>query len=258
MFVAHERLLLGCQLNQRTKPISPISRLVSAYYFCLQHPEDQLCATEARTGSNEDLVGFARHWGNYGLMQFVLAFVKPEDIVPDEKFWAATPKNRVCLKPFIRDNPNPQGCPGWYRLKLFVESRSTPRTDRAGVGESGFEGTVPPLNQQWMHQFLQPVMNMLSEKYAAVGIMGRWDASMQLFQSALELPGMDWMAAFKTSGKLNTLSEFELEREETLRRAWRDPDIRDLLWLDILLYDHAVSVFNKQAEAYGIVTATIL
>lgn len=48
LFVAHERLLLGCQLNQRTKPISAISRLVSAYYFCLQHPEDQLCATEAR------------------------------------------------------------------------------------------------------------------------------------------------------------------------------------------------------------------
>lgn len=58
---------------------------------------------------------------------------------------------------------------------------------------------VPPLNQQSMHQFLHPVIDILSDKYAAVGIIEQWDASMQLFQSALELPGMDWVESFESA-----------------------------------------------------------
>eukprot|EP00752_Nemacystus_decipiens_P011479 g10191.t1 len=224
----------------------PISRLVSAYYYCMAYPTDQLCATKARGADSEDLEGFARHWGNYGLMQFVLAFVKPEDIVPDEKTWADSPKTSTCLRPYVRGNRKPQGCPGWYRLKLFVERRSM-CTGQAGE-ESECGSTPHSLSQEWMHQFLRPVMDILSEKYTAVGIMEQWNTSMRLFQATLELPGMDWLAAFKAEGTANALSAHQRAREETLRRAMRDSNIRELLWLDILLYDHAVNVFNKQIE----------
>lgn len=247
-----------CENNPTNHAISPISRLVSAYYFCSTYPDDQLCADTPRGANNDDLLGFAEHWGNFGLMQFVLAYVKPEDIVPDEEIWAASPKEsaRVCAQQHFRrqtrTSKNRQGCPGWYRLKLYVERRS------GCYGQTGqdseCENSAPSRNQEWMHQFLQPVMDTLSEKYSAVGILEQWDESMQLFQSVLGLPGTDWLAASrKFVGVLNAVSQAQKDaEEETLRGAWDDPEIRELLWLDILLYDHAVSVFHKQTEAHGI------
>eukprot|EP00752_Nemacystus_decipiens_P012637 g11192.t1 len=231
----------------------PISRLVSAYYYCKVHRSDQLCATRARNrADSNDLVGFARHWGNHGLQQFVLGFVKAEDIVPqDEEAWAATAATgHACLRPFERGNIAEGGCPGWYLLKLFVERRSACIGQASAGGDSECEESTMPysLNQEWMHRFLQPVMDILSEKYAAVGLLERWNASMRLFQATLEMPGMDWLGAFETTGRANALSHSQLERQETLREAWDDPEIRGLVWLDLVLYDHAVTVFNKQAE----------
>ena len=43
-----------------------------------------------------------------------------------------------------------------------------------------------------MELILQPVTELLTDKYAAVGIMEEWDASIRLFQAALDLPDFDW------------------------------------------------------------------
>lgn len=43
-----------------------------------------------------------------------------------------------------------------------------------------------------MLELIQPVTELLNDKYAAVGILERWDASIRLFQTVLKLPGYDW------------------------------------------------------------------
>ena len=45
----------------------PISRVVSAYFYCKKAPEDPLCATSVMKAKDVDLLTFVQHWGNFGL-----------------------------------------------------------------------------------------------------------------------------------------------------------------------------------------------
>ena len=232
---------------------SPISRVVSAYFFCkYKNSGDQLCADFSGKAENDDILGFAKHWGNYGLMQFVLAFVTPEDIAAGSS-WAVISEDNVCIHTDEQGRKRlmtnePKKCPGWYQLKLFIDSQSVGNAVKADPAGGD---AVASLNQVWIHQFLQPVMDILSNNYAAVGLLEQWNTSLKLFQSALEMP-INWQAAYRKIGVANADSKNHDEEHETLRTAWYDPKIRELLWLDILLYDHAVSVFNKQIAEHDI------
>lgn len=59
----------------------PVSRLVSAYYFCHKRHKDPLCATGVLRVEEADLLTFARHWTNFGLRQFAIAFILPESVM---------------------------------------------------------------------------------------------------------------------------------------------------------------------------------
>ena len=63
----------------------PVSRVVSAYFHCRKEgtpwKEHSLCSASATDREfRVDLLNFARHWGNFGLRQFALAFVLPEEV----------------------------------------------------------------------------------------------------------------------------------------------------------------------------------
>lgn len=57
---------------------SPVSRVVSAYFYCQRAPHDQLCVAVVMDAAKVDLLTFAEHWGNYALRQFALASIKAE------------------------------------------------------------------------------------------------------------------------------------------------------------------------------------
>lgn len=236
---------------------SPISRLISAYFYCKVRP-DQLCADFRGKSKTDDLLSFAEHWGNYGLMQFVLAFLTPEEIHADSG-WAARLEGNPCVVATEDGQAHylqhePKRCPGWYMLKLFIESRGVEAGyQHEPVGEGS---TAAALNQVWMHQFLQPAMGLLNEKYAAVAILEEWNTSMELFQATLEIPDFNWLTAFREGGSSRVNTEFQDAAHEARQRAMNDPKIRELLWLDILLYDHAVSVFNRQVAEHGLPTSS--
>lgn len=68
----------------------PVARVVSAYFHCRKEgpswKEHSLCASGARDPDfRVDLLNFAQHWGNFGLRQFALAFVLPEEVRAN--FW---------------------------------------------------------------------------------------------------------------------------------------------------------------------------
>lgn len=43
-----------------------------------------------------------------------------------------------------------------------------------------------------MRSLIQPVSELLDENYAAVGILEKWDSTLELFNATLELPNYDW------------------------------------------------------------------
>lgn len=213
---------------------SPIPRVVSAYFYCQKSPGDGLCASRVFKANENDLLSFAEHWGNFGLRQFSLAFVRPEDVIAAEQ-------GDNC-----RGDRSDNRCPGWYRLKLYLEGLHAAELAKASTSES------EALKDVAMYKLLQPAQELLSKKYAAVGILEKWETSLLLFNDALQLPGYDWPTGFRSIGKKNGDGTFHSEEEAALLLAWTDPELKKHLWLDLLLYDHAVSVHNRQAAQYGL------
>ena len=79
----------------------PVSRLVSAYFYC-KTSNDQLCGHRSLDTNHTDLVTFAEHWGNYGVRQFALSAVSCDEI-------DASPAVYNCSK-----------CAPWYKQKLYL------------------------------------------------------------------------------------------------------------------------------------------
>ncbi|CAN0014616.1 unnamed protein product, partial [Hapterophycus canaliculatus] len=210
----------------------PISRLVSAYFYCKQRGRDELCASTIVKADNIDLHTFAEHWGNYALRQFSLAFVRADEV------FAAEQKRGIPGRPVE--------FPGWYRVKEYFESLEGTEEARSLLHGSRVR------NDLAMHRLLQPVEDLLSNSYSAVGILEQWEKSMKLFNRALKLPHFDWPSASKTLGRQNIDERLRHEEARALHSAWDDPIIKDRLWLDLLLYNHAVSVHNRQVAEHGV------
>ena len=214
---------------------SPVPRVVSAYFYCQRRPHDQLCATVVKDAAKVDLVTFAEHWGNFGLRQFALAFIKSEDVfhdaVVDDFCKHARGHGEICL-------------PSWYRLKTYLNALSD-QHDVCGAAQQPESGLA---------QFLSRAQETLSNRYAAVGILEEWDDTMKLFNEVLSLRGFDWVKQFQQSGTKNSSSgrQFETAEQRALETAWHSAELKRFIWLDILLYDHALTVHRKQLVDNGI------
>eukprot|EP00903_Cladosiphon_okamuranus_P014931 g13823.t1 len=212
----------------------PISRVISAYLYCKSEPSELLCGTAVLKANETDFHTFADHWGNYGLRQYALAFVDQDDLLSLEV------KQEGCTLE----------CPAWYRAKLYFESLHADSTKQdKPVNDSGLlDGDAAA-----MASLLEPVTNLLSTRYAAVGILEEWEKSMILLDHALELPMLNWSKPTALSRVVNKGREtFRKEKEDLLRTAWADERLNRSISLDLLLYDHAVGVFQQQMQDHGL------
>lgn len=204
----------------------PFSRLVSAYYYC-KRTGDQLCAHQTIDMKHMDLVSFAEHWGNYGLRQFALSQLSWEEVNAS------------------RAAKNCKRCSAWFKVKLYLKEQEA---------NSPSNNSSSMLNDEGLERFLEPAQELIGNKYAAVGLLEEFNATLRMFTRALEMPGMDWVALYKSAGSKNVHRAESAERAATVRLAWTDPSIREYISLDLLLYEHAEAVHARQVAQYGLVT----
>lgn len=185
---------------------------------------------EART----DLVAFAKHWGNYGLRQFIFGMVSAGDVLD----YVETEPGGNLRK------SGGQGKLGWYKisgwclLKVYLDGKS--------------EHSDPLESEAVMNDMLETVKNLLREHYAAVGILEEFEGTLFLFDAALDMPGLGWQETFNRLGRQNKDTTYQGEEEEALAAAWTNDELKSYIHLDILLYEHAVDVFHEQSRAHGI------
>lgn len=205
----------------------PMTRVVSAFYYCQDRP-DVLCANLERHANMTDFQSFAEHWSNFGLRQFAMGMVLPDMVT-------AFPPAQEC----VRKDPR---CPGWYMLKMFLDARHSNAT--GGVGD------IPDASM--MRNMLQPAQEILRDKYAAVGILEKYDSTLRLFNAALEMPDFDWVQAYKTIGSKNRDGKNRKRERDTVQEALTNPAVKRFISLDLLLYEHALEVNAAQLKQYGI------
>lgn len=85
-----------------------------------------------------------------------------------------------------------------------------------------------------------------------VGILEEWNTTLALFDTALGMPGFDWRKSYAKEGIQHVNAEFEKLKAETLEEAWTDPELKQYMQLDLLLYEQAVDVFHVQARSHGV------
>lgn len=208
---------------------STVDRLALNESCCVvvwQTESDQLCGSSILNVATADLHTFAEHWGNFGLLQFMYALVDQATLLD------------VKVDPRLCDS-----CPVWYRAKIYSESI-------LGAEEMPTNNTSGSPSQR-ATKLLGLVEEILDTKYAAVGILEDWDGSMRLFDHALRLPNYNWTIA-SAHAKSRNHNSHAAEEHEMLQSALTDPKLRRILWLDILLYDHAVSIHKKQLREHGL------
>lgn len=212
----------------------PVSRLVSAYFYCKRTPKDKACASEVVNANDVDLVAFAKHWGNFAMRQFALSLVSADDVIEFSRTFAAQEK----LPPSVR---RVSKIPGWYLLKAYLES------DEMAVSKYG-----GGLADAALYEMLQPVQDLLRDRYDAVGILEEFNTTLSLFDAALAMPSVNWHQQFTSEGRRKRNIRYVEEREVALAEAWTSSEVKKYIQLDIVLYEHAVDVFHRQAQAHGI------
>lgn len=137
--------------------------------------------------------------------------------------------------------------PGWYKIGLYANELYANETANGSAAQQ------PGVHDAGMWKFLKPAVHRLEHNYAAIGILEDFDRTLLLFDRALEMPGLDWVDSFNNLGTQNEGNSTVKEKsDETLRLAWGDATIHKYVWLDMLLYGHALAVHDKQLAAYGL------
>lgn len=194
-----------------------------------------MCGSRVLRADEVDLVTFAKHWGNFGLRQFLYAGVSVKDVIASE---ASDPQvlstNRY---------------PSWWRVKRYHENRAINSSSVAAAAAASEESFIS-IEYTVLKDFLAPVKELLSDRYSAVGIIEDWPTTLHLFDSVLKMPGFNWKYAYHKIGSKNINHQFLEEAETALQFAHEDLDIREFIRLDLLLYEHAREVHTKQFAKY--------
>lgn len=131
---------------------------------------------------------------------------------------------------------------GWYLLKIYLDVQEV-------GGESGQYNAIP---EAALHEMLRPVQDLLRNNYLVVGLLEEFNTTISLFDAALGMFNMNWHREFSKGGKGNVDRKYKTEKEEALKSAWTNSEIKLYIKLDLLLYEHTVDLFHQQIERYGL------
>ena len=196
-----------------------------------------MCGSRVLRADEVDLVTFAKHWGNFGLRQFLYAGVSVKDVIASE---ASDPQ-------VVSTNHYPS----WWRVKRYHENRAINSSSIAAAAAKSEESFIS-IEYTVLKDFLTPVKELLSDRYSAVGMIEDWSTTLRLFNSVLQMPGFDWEYAHHQIGNKNINHQFLEEAERALRFAREDPDVNEYIRLDLLLYEYAREVHIKQVAEYQV------
>lgn len=137
---------------------------------------------------------------------------------------------------WVRKNKKPQGVSAWYLQRQFMEAQS----DRHDAPDAA------------LYEMLAPAKELLNTSFAAVGILENFNATMSLFDRALQMPGETWLQWYQKIGKRNVDQVHRQKEEAALAEALTDPRLKHFLKLDLELYGHAVKVHHEMLERYAL------
>lgn len=206
---------------------NPYERVISCYFFCQRSSKDQLCT--ALNAANVTLKEWALHQGSYFFNQILLhphvcqgtfdQYFKLDGI--QHNFWYGDP-------------------PCWFKQKVILGHYLTSEQENI---------------------LLDYVLDHLEQWFASIGIIEEFDLSLGMFQHIYGLPFKDdcvgkhfQTGKYKKRKKNATTNEEQVDRDQMIQQLkaelQADPEVRRALHADLVIYEKAKEIFDKQKEVY--------
>ena len=230
----------------------PRARIASSYLHCQYEPFDQLCMSHVLDAREVTFAQWVEHQGNYLLRQ--LAFDVSQSLSIEEQYelYARHARHRRFMRDL--DATNAWLEPG-VNLSSFDQSAGTQDTDvlqfkpnmlwliaAARGDDSALEADV------------ESFADLLESTFAVIGIVERYDESLQLFEATFGLP---FVESAKHKSKQQAALQLHLHQGEDLRRRRgtqsalirefdKHPELDAHIAGDLRLYERAVDIFDRQ------------
>lgn len=133
-------------------------------------------------------------------------------------------------------------------MKKYLESIK----QQSSSNESGNPSSNDQNDDSRFYPFLEPALNTISSRYAAMGILEDLDTTMHLFDRTLSIPNFSWTAEIKNMGVANSNHVWKAKEHVALLKLSTNSSVVKFIWLDVILYDHAMNVHKKQVKSYGL------
>jgi hypothetical protein len=205
----------------------PISRLVSAYYYCNHgNPGDPLCGSNRLKAGSASIEEWADHWGNYLFRELLLYPPLRKEVMPN----GTASCDALCQ---VRGNESYQGDNFWYKWKIAL-----------GEGQD-LKSAAGQRNMQLLKQHLLG-SDGVQPFYDAVGITTQWENSMKLFDKVAPLHA-SWKPLSDKYHETHGSGEWVSEERSTLERAMTNQHVLKALEADLKIYNDIVIPLFKQA-----------
>lgn len=227
----------------------PVHRVVSAFHYCRtkKHNWDPLCASDVMDSTEASLAEFARHWGNYGVRQMMMSYIPAETVMRyvDEVVGDG--------RPAALNGVPVEKIPSWVLLKFYLQHGYPYKSGGARTSAADDDPETTAFNDdRALSEWMGEIQSLICNNYSAIGVVEEYDTTLALFNGVGIIPGKNWTATYWKLGAANT-NDAPKERSAALRYALASDEIKKYLRLDLLLYEHAVSVFRDMVWRNGIV-----
>jgi len=201
---------------------NPMSRLISAKFYCTEQSNDALCGSRNSSFFHESSnVEFAKYWGNF---QFTNLLLHPR-LAP---FLSIGPSAKRIGK--IHPAPKGMEMKGWQIFRQELDGGDNPRT-QAGA------------------QNLELVRYFLPLLFDEIGVLELYSQSWALFDCGMPLGGTTW----EKQASKNSVPHYQKNKaDERLAIAdalnTNDPLVRDEISGDIRIYEDAVAIVKSRFQ----------
>jgi len=196
----------------------PVSRLVSAFYYCKRIGADPLCASNRLDAKKATIEQWADHWGNFLFRELLLGGPLRGEAMPNG---TSAQCNALC----DAQSQNPQDH-AWYIWKTAL-----------GEGQM-LESEAGKRNMRLVTKFLRG--DGVPPLYDAVGVTTQWAKSMQLFDRTAPLHAK-WEELSKHHHTTHNSGLWKEEEENELQVARENTHVLQAIAADLKIYNEIVA-----------------
>ena len=231
----------------------PRKRIASSYLHCQYEPDDQLCMSHVLQAKEATFKQWVQHQGNYLFKQ--LTFDLQQSLSIEEQYAAYLnySKHRKLVEKM--------GVAG-----AWTGNVAEPVVTKEEEGDLIVQMLHFKPNMLWLleqkrgfdvsERDAQSVIQLLEYHFAVIGLVERFDESLEMYETVFGLPYPDAIRhkTQEQAGHQMHVHEGEdlADRKETQKRLVdmfdTDPELDKMISIDLALYDKAVDLFEEQHE----------